>query len=243
MPISVFPGGIIRQPVRGEIVQDIVVINPKGGCGKSTIAMNLAGFFACWGLRVGLVDLDPQETCLDWLQARPEALPRIEGWREATREQALDRRIDYRIIDVPSSRYDSRIRDIMEKAGTVIIPLMPSINDFRATARFLENIAEYQRASDGHTEFGIIANRVRNNTKSFNYLKRFIRQSPLACHAVLRDTQNYIRAAEQGLSIFELPRSMVSRDIAQWQRVIRWLCIDQSVTVNIPVPVANEIEF
>ena len=121
-------------------MHSIVVINPKGGCGKSTIAMNLAGFFACWGVRVGLVDLDPQESCLDWLRVRPLALPRIEGWKDPVKQQELERSIDYQIIDIPSSRFDSLIADIVIQADTVIIPLLPSINDFRATRKFLQEI-------------------------------------------------------------------------------------------------------
>jgi chromosome partitioning protein len=213
----------------------IVVINPKGGCGKSTIAMNLAGFFACWGVSVGLVDLDPQESCLDWLRVRPQNRPRIEGWRNTSVTQDLERKIDYQIIDVPSSCFDSRIQDMLLKADTVIIPLLPSINDFRATRKFLSELEVLQSRLSNKTSIGFIANRIKNNTKSFIYLKEFVRQTQISCHGILRDTQNYIRAAEGGLSIFELPRNMVNSDLVQWRRTIRWLCFDQYISVNVPL--------
>jgi chromosome partitioning protein len=221
-------------------MHSIVVINPKGGCGKSTIAMNLAGFFACWGVRVGLVDLDPQESCLDWLRVRPTTLPRIEGWQAHLTQQGMERAIDYQIIDVPSSRFDSQIQDMLIQADTVVIPLLPSINDFRATSKFLREVNAMQSSINQKSSIGFIANRIKNNTKSFTYLKEFVRQTQIPCQGVIRDTHNYVRAAESGLSIFELPRCMVSGDLSQWQRVIRWLCFDQSISINIPLQVDFE---
>lgn len=216
-------------------VQDIIVINPKGGCGKSTIAMNLAGFFACWGVSVGLLDLDPQQSCLDWLKVRPQALPRIDGWHADMQIPQGEGRIDYRIIDVPSSRFDSEIQALVAQASTVIIPLLPSINDFRATRRFVQELVQMQAQYRLQCNIGFVANRIKNHTKSFGYLKDFVGRTQIPCHGVLRDTQNYIRAAESGRSIFEMPQQMVAGDLKQWQRLIRWLCVDQSVSVRIPL--------
>lgn len=216
-------------------VQDIIVINPKGGCGKSTIAMNLAGFFACWGVSVGLLDLDPQQTCLDWLKSRPQTLPTIDGGHIDLQMRQERANIDYRIIDVPSSRFDGEIQALVMQASTVIIPLLPSINDFRATRRFVHELARLQAHSNHQCNIGFVANRIKNHTKSFGYLKDFVGQTQIPCHGVLRDTQNYIRAAESGMSIFEMPRHLVANDLKQWQRLIRWLCVDQSVTVRIPL--------
>ena len=224
-------------------MHSIVVINPKGGCGKSTIAMNLAGFFACWGVSVGLVDLDPQESCLDWLRARPKNSPRIEGWQNPSIQQEREWTIDYQIIDVPSSCFDSQIQDIVVQADTVIIPLLASINDFRATTKFIRDINVLQTRVEQKTSVGFIANRIKNNTKSYLYLKEFVGQTEIPCHGVLRDTQNYIRAAESGLSIFELPRHMVSSDLVQWRRVIRWLCFDQYISTNVPLGIADDADI
>jgi chromosome partitioning protein len=224
-------------------VHTIVVINPKGGCGKSTLAMNLAGFFACWGVTVGLVDLDPQASCLDWLRVRPQSLPTIASAGDVAFTQEQERRIDYRVIDVPSSCFDARIQELLIEADSVIIPLMASINDFRATAKFLNEVEVLRHRIGQKNHLGFIANRIKHNTKSFHYLKAFVEQTKVPCHGVLRDTQNYVRAAESGLSIFEMPRRMVGADLRQWQRVVRWLCMDQSVSVNIPLPASTEIEF
>lgn len=224
-------------------MQDIIIINPKGGCGKSTIAMNLAGFFACWGVTVGLVDLDPQGSCLDWLNARPETLPRIQGWPaiEASKRQASQ--LDYRIIDVPSSCFDTQIQSLMLGANTIIVPLLASINDFRATSKFLEELETLRNQLGHKTRIGFIANRIKYNTRSFNYLKDFIRETPISCRGILRDTQNYLRASENGLSIFEMPKRQVASDLAQWQRIVRWLCLDQTISIRVPTTQAENAEF
>lgn len=232
-----------RRASAGDAMHTIVVINPKGGCGKSTLAMNLAGFFACWGVSVGLVDLDPQESCLDWLRVRPQNLPRIEGWRCITAEQDLERKIDYQIIDVPSSCFDSRIQSLLLDADTVIIPLLASINDFRATRKFLKEIDMLQSRLGPKTGVGFIANRIKNNTKSFVFLKEFVRQTQIPCKGIIRDTQNYIRAAECGLSIFELPKHLARNDLSQWHRIIRWLCFDQYISVNVPLGIAEDSDI
>ena len=94
--------------------------------------------------------------------------------------------------------------------------------------------------SNQKSSIGFIANRIKNNTRSFRYLKEFVSETHIPCQGVIRDTHNYVRAAESGLSIFEMPRHMVCGDLIQWQRVIRWLCFDQSVSINIPLPVNFE---
>lgn len=224
-------------------MQDIIIINPKGGCGKSTIAMNLAGFFACWGVSVGLVDLDPQASCLDWLQARPAERPGLRGWADIRSSEGYADELDYRIIDVPSSCFDEHIQSLMRGANTIIVPLLASINDFRATSKFLQEM-ETLRSQLGHkTRIGFIANRIKYNTRSFNYLKDFIRETAIPCRGILRDTQNYLRASERGLSIFEMPKRQVASDLSQWQRVIRWLCYDQSLSIHVPVTRSENAEF
>lgn len=202
--------------------------------------MNVAGFFACWGVAVELIDLDPQSSCLDWLETRPQSLPRIAGDRSFAFEPAHKRGIDYRVIDVPSSCFDDATQTLLVDADTVIIPLMASINDFRATMKFLKEVEKLRNRIDGKNHIGFVANRIKHNTRSFSYLKEFVRQTDIPCRGVLRDTQNYVRAAESGLSIFELPGRAVASDLRQWQRIIRWLCMDQSVSVHIPLPVAYE---
>ena len=214
-------------------MHSILVINPKGGCGKSTLAMNLAGFFACWGVRVALVDLDQQGSCLDWIAARPATRPLIEA-RRSIKHASQDHDIEYQIVDVPSSCFDNDMRRIFSDADTVIIPLLPSINDFRATGKFLSEVEEIRRSLSNRTDIGFIANRVRNNTRSFELLKEFISATDIPCRGVLRETQNYIRVAESGLSLFEMPSHRVARDLLQWRRVIKWLCFDQHISCNIP---------
>lgn len=213
----------------------ILVLNPKGGAGKSTLSINLAGFFACWGVRVTIADFDVQATSLDWLNARPSSCPAIKGIDNHASVLPLHHTSDYLILDVPSGHYGEDILPWLKKADKIIIPVVPSPHDIRAAKRFLDWLATDERVEGCTSSVAIVANRVRENTRSFKLLKSFLASVHVPCIGLLRDTQNYVLAAQHGLSIFELPTYKVKQDLQQWQRLIRWLCVDPYIYSDVPV--------
>lgn len=213
----------------------ILILNPKGGAGKSTLATNLAGFFACWGVRVTIADFDAQTTSMDWLAARPASCPAIQGTANRGTAVSLQQPTDYLIMDVPSGHYGDDLLPWIRQADRILVPVVPSPHDIRATQRFLDWVATDERLEQHWQRIAIVANRVRENTRSFKLLKSFLSSVHLPCIGILRDTQNYVLAAQHGLSIFELPSSRVRQDLQQWQHIIKWLCVDAFMYPDVPI--------
>jgi chromosome partitioning protein len=203
-------------------MQNIVIVNTKGGSGKSTLATNLAGYYACWGIRVALVDHDPQQSSQDWLRARPSERPQIVGMSGAS-GKGVSPLVDYVITDLASGVHPNTMASILPTADVVLIPVLPSPMDIRATGRFIFELLQNPAFNEKHTRIGVVANRVRENTRVYAKLRLFLGEIGLPFVGSLRETQNYITAAEQGLSLFELPKRKVIRDLLQWQPLITWL--------------------
>jgi len=204
-------------------MRTIMVVNAKGGCGKSTLATNLASYYASRGNAVALADMDPQGSSWGWLQNRPEdrpAITGIAGWKEPLRPS---RETEVLIIDTPAGTEGKDLTPLLRKAQTVIVPVLPSTIDMRAAKQFLYKLLLTGQVSREETIVGVVANRVRENTLIFDKLHGFLRRLEVPFVATLRDTQNYIRADERGLGIFELAPSMVYQDLEQWQKLTRWL--------------------
>lgn len=200
----------------------IVVANPKGGVGKSTVATNLAGALARAGHSVMLGDVDRQQSARQWLGLRPAALPAIQGW-DIAREEVVrpPKGTTHVVLDTPAGLHGKRLDEILKIATKVLVPLQPSIFDIRATHDFLHRLAEHKRAQK--LEVGIVGMRSREGTISADQLKAFLggQEFPVLTH--LRDTQNYIHLAAQGLTLWDVAPSRVERDLEQWQPLTAWL--------------------
>jgi chromosome partitioning protein len=204
-------------------MRSIMVLNPKGGCGKSTIATNIASYYANEGKSVVLADFDPQGSSIDWLGQRPENRPAITGvaaWEDPLKSS---KSIDVTIMDVPAAVHGKDITALIRRAQTVIIPVAPSPMDIRATAKFIHELHTVGKVSRDKVKFAVVANRVKENTVVYHTLESFLKGLKIPFIATLRDTQNYIRAAERGLGIFEMTPSLVAHDVEQWEPLIRWL--------------------
>ena len=213
-------------------VKQIVILNPKGGCGKTTLATNLASHLALRGSRPLLIDNDPKGYTTQWLRSRPhDSLP-IAGMTcdssgEDTARGALriPRQIDTIVVDTPAALVDRDIGQLTQAADCILVPVLPSAFDVHSSTRFIANLLV-------RTEFekpiAVIANRTRQNTKSLEMLLRALASFDTPTIAVLRDSQNYVHAANAGLGICELPYSRVKQDLQQFAPIIDWL--DRSVT-------------
>lgn len=210
----------------------IMVLNPKGGSGKSTLATNLASYYAAAGERVDLVDFDQQCSSLDWLAARPASLPAIGACKAREGELLLPHGNGYLIMDLPAGLHGKVLKPYVKLAQSVIIPVLPSPMDIRATTRFIEELLLLGRVSRDRTRIAVVANRVREHTLVYQALERFLASLKIPFLTSLRDSQNYIRAAESGIGIFELPSYQVARDIEQWQPIVAWLASRNSLPLK-----------
>lgn len=201
----------------------IMVLNPKGGCGKSTIATTLASYYAGQGGATYLVDFDIQGSSMDWLGARPDSAPAIHGVLADDKEFLIPHGEGVMIMDAPAGIHGKRLKQYVKRAQTIIIPVLPSPMDMRATARFVEELLLVGRVSRDKTRIAVVANRVREHTRIYHSLERFLDTLDIPFITSLRDTQNYIRAAQQGCGIFELAPYEVKHDVEQWQPLLDWL--------------------
>ena len=205
----------------------VLVANPKGGVGKSTIATNVAGYFASRGHAVMLGDIDRQQSSARWLAQRPAALPAIQGWELASAEQLrTPRGVSHAVLDTPAGLHGKKLSQALKVADRVVVPLQPSLFDIQATYDFvreLQDASPGRGKSGGAPDIGLVAMRVREGTLSRQQLHQFIDQLGLPLLAELRDTQNYVQLAARGLTLWDIAPGRVARDLEQWQRLCAWL--------------------
>lgn len=203
-------------------VQTILIANPKGGSGKSTVATNVAGFLAGKRQRVVLADEDPQQSSTQWLARRPALFPRVLSMPDGRRSlRELDPH--YVVVDSPAALHGERLRDELRRADVMLVPITPSAFDMAATARFLAQIAEYKAVKGGELAVAIVANRVDARTHSAAELDEFLKSFDFPVIAHLRDTQVYVYCVRDGACVFDLPRSRAEQDWEQWRPLTRWL--------------------
>ncbi len=212
-------------------MQRVIVLNPKGGSGKTTIASNLAACFAVAGLRPALLDLDPQGSSLRWLRKRPDEAPAIHGISGFERTSAVTRSFALRIpaecgvvvVDTPAAVEPQSLPELTRGADAVLVPVMPSEIDIHATAKCIADLLLVAKIRRSENRIGIIANRVRANTLVSQSLMRFLGSLDIPLVTTLRDTQNYLRSAEAGIGVCEMPRWQVQQDLEHWQPLMAWL--------------------
>ena len=212
-------------------MQRIVVLNPKGGSGKTTIAINLAACYAANGERPALMDLDPQASSARWLRKRPHDAAPIHGIAAFERSAAVTRSWQTRIpaecgvviVDTPAAIDPLALPDLTRGADAVLVPVMPSEIDIHATAKCIADLLLVAKIRRSQKRIAILANRVRNNTRVSQSLMRFLKSLDIPLIATLRDTQSYVRSAEAGLGVYEMPRWQVQQDLPQWRALLAWL--------------------
>ena len=200
----------------------VVVANPKGGVGKSTVATNIAGYFASRGHPVMLGDADRQQSSRLWLNLRPPAARALVGWEVGAGHVAKPPKgTTHVVLDTPAGLHGKELRDLLRPASKVIVPLAPSVFDIFATRAFLDELAEHRKASG--LQVGIVGTRVDGRTIAADQLHTFVKGLGLPVLGELRPTQNYVHLAARGLTLFDVAPGRVERDLEQWAPICRWL--------------------
>jgi chromosome partitioning protein len=212
-------------------MQRILVLNPKGGSGKTTIATNLASYFAISGDRPLLQDNDPQASSSRWLKKRKPDQPFIHGVAAFERNSGMTRAWQMRIppdaghviVDTPAAVPAQEMPDMTKNADAIIVPVLPSDIDIHACSKCIADLLLIAKVRRDEYRIGVVANRVKRNTLIYQSLMRFLETLRIPVIATLRDSQNYVRAAELGLGIHEMKRYVVEQDLEDWQPLLAWL--------------------
>jgi chromosome partitioning protein len=212
-------------------MQRIVVLNPKGGSGKTTIAINLASYLAARGHRPVLMDFDPQGSSVRWVKKRPPALPLIEAIAAFEKDSRTTRAFQLRIpehathviVDTPAAVEPRQLPDLTRDAHKILVPVLPSGIDIHTCSRSIGDLLLVAKIRRDENRIGVIANRVRSNTLMYQALIRFLHTLGIPIVAIIRDSQNYVRAAELGVGVHEMKGSVARADVEQWGPLVTWL--------------------
>lgn len=200
----------------------IVVANPKGGVGKSTLSTNIAGFYASRGHAVMLGDVDRQQSARTWLALRPASAPRIQSW-DVTHDEIVrpPKGTTHVVLDTPAGIHGKRLDEVMRIADKVLVPLQPSIFDIHATHAFVRELLAHRRGDK--VQVAIVGMRTKEHTIATDQLRAFLDTLGVPLLGFLRDTQNYVHLAAHGLTLFDVGSSRFERDLEQWQPITAWL--------------------
>ena len=222
---------MVTAAANRDDLQRIVMLNPKGGCGKTSLATNLASFYALRGPMPALLDCDPQGASMRWLEKRSRLRPPIHGIAAYRNSMNVTRTWQLRvpaetrqvIVDTPAGLQGPQIHDLVYDATSVLIPVLPSPIDIRNAARFIAELLLVAQLDRGSVRVGIVANRTRQNTKSYRQLVRFLSSLKIPLISVLRDSQNFVRAADEGIGICDLPLYRAKKDLVAMAQIVSWL--------------------
>jgi chromosome partitioning protein len=222
----------------------IVVMNPKGGSGKTTIAINLAAYFASRQQKPVLMDFDPQGSSLRWAKKRMPSQDRIHAIAAFEKDNRTTRAFQLRvpddsthvIVDTPAAVDSRQFPEVTRDAHKILVPVLPSDIDIHTCSRTIRDlllVAKIRREDD---RIGVVANRIRRNTLTYQALIRFLQTLGIPIVATIRDSQNYVRAAEHGIGVHEMKSYIAREDVEQWEPLIEWLDRPSSESAHGPPP-------
>lgn len=214
-----------------ENLNKVVVLNPKGGCGKTTLVTNLACTYANRGPMPAVMDCDPQGSTMRWLEKRDGARPPIHGIAAYKRTMQATRSWQLRVpqetttllVDSPASLSQEDLREVTRDATSILVPVLPSSIDMHAASRCIADLLLVAKVDRRDQKLAVVANRTRQNTRSFSSLMRFLDSLGIPVIAVLRDSQNFVTAAEEGIGVAEMQQYKAAKDIEAIQDIVDWL--------------------
>ncbi len=223
-------------------MQRIVVLNPKGGSGKTTIAVNLAGYFASREQRPVLIDHDPQGSSGRWVSKRDAARPRVHLISAHQKDLRMTRTFQLRpppdtthvIEDTAAALSHQNMIELTRLSDKILVPVLPSDIDIHACSKCIRDLLLVAKIKRNDNRLAVIANRVKMNTLVYQSLLRFLETLGIPVVATLRDSQNYIRAAESGLGIHEMKPQLVNEDTKAWEPLTAWLANPSAPPRNLP---------
>ena len=198
----------------------ILIANPKGGSGKTTLSTNIAGYLAKCGQRVTILDLDRQKSATQWLTYRPFDLPLIDIFQQGGEKQIA---ADWLVIDSPAGLHGKNLEHALKLAHKIIVPIAPSLFDIQASREFLESLSHEKTVRKGKLFVGLVGMRMSPHTRAATTLEQFIAGLDLPVLAYLRETQVYVNAAFEGKTLFDLAPSLAERELEQWAYLLNWL--------------------
>ena len=200
-------------------MRTLLVANPKGGSGKTTLATNIAGYLANRNERVALWDLDRQRSSIGWMTLRHSGLPRVSRFSPGSEGGDAD----WLILDSPAGLHGKNLSRLLKLAQKVIVPVQPSLFDMEATRQFMNQLSEEKSVRKQRAMIGMVGMRVDARTRAANQLEDFLGQFDLPVLTYIRNTQVYVNASFEGQCIFDLPQSQVKKDLEQWAPLIEWM--------------------
>ncbi len=231
-------------------MRTILVINSKGGAGKTTVTTNLAGYYASQKIRTAILDCDPQGSSLQWLRTRPTHAENIHGSNAAPPKGAsplnsikawVPQDIETLIIDAPAGVRGLLLKDLVRRSNFILIPVAPSPIDIHATADFVKDLFLTGGARNSQAKIGVVANRVRGTVPAYEPLERFLGALKLPLLSRISDSHKYIQAVEKGLGVFEMDEATTLAERQEFLPIFRWLDghpvqTTQPVVPDIPLP-------
>jgi chromosome partitioning protein len=206
-----------------------LVINSKGGSGKTTLTTNLASYFAVNRIPTAVMDYDPQGSTLNWLRQRAQLAPKIHGANAAPQKSGL-RSIGMHVpegtrqlvVDGPAGASGLLLQEMIARAHAILVPVQPSSIDIHATANFVRDLLVMGRLRARNVRLAVVANRVRRATPVYQPLERFLGSLGLPFLTRLADSEIFVQAAESGLGIFEMDPAVSAAEREQFMPIIEW---------------------
>jgi chromosome partitioning protein len=214
-------------------VLTVLVINSKGGSGKTTLTTNLASYYAGRKIKTAIMDYDPQGSSMQWLKVRPGNVEKIHGSNAAPPKGAATLRsfqswlptdTEVLILDAPAGAKGLLLQELVRKSNYIVIPVAPSAIDIHATADFIKELFLFGGARTSKAKIAVVANRVRSPSSSiYGSLERFLNSLKLPFLTSIRDSENYLHAVEKGLGVFEMDEAATSAERRELMPILKWL--------------------